>query len=77
VPALSRARTGDGDGDTQTGVPGTDPAQAVEEIRAALDDIPPYRIDVRAGATHLPYRVAPDHPLVTALAEAHWRTLRR
>jgi len=52
-------------------LPGTDPADAVQEIRSALGDIPPYEIDVRAGATHLPYRVARDHPVVTALSSAH------
>lgn len=52
-------------------LPGTDPAQTVDEIRAALGDIQPYSVEVRAGATHMPYRVARDHPVVTALSSAH------
>lgn len=52
-------------------LPATDPTDTVQEIRSALGDIPPYEIDVRAGATHLPYRVARDHPVVTALSSAH------
>lgn len=52
-------------------LPGTDPAAAVAEIRAALADIAPYALDVRAGATHLPYRVPRDHAIVTRLSDAH------
>jgi acetylornithine deacetylase/succinyl-diaminopimelate desuccinylase-like protein len=52
-------------------LPDTDADDAVEEVRRALGEIPPYELVVRKGAHHLPYRVPADHPVVRALADAH------
>lgn len=52
-------------------LPGTDPDEAVAEISAALAGLAPYSVEVRRGASHMPYRVARDHPVVANLARAH------
>jgi acetylornithine deacetylase/succinyl-diaminopimelate desuccinylase-like protein len=52
-------------------LPGTDPDEAVEQVRQALGEIPPYEIVVHRGVHHLPYQVPASHPVVRTLAEAH------
>jgi acetylornithine deacetylase/succinyl-diaminopimelate desuccinylase-like protein len=52
-------------------LPETDADDAVEEVRRALGEIPPYELVVRKGAHHRPYQVPADHPVVRALADAH------
>lgn len=52
-------------------LPGTDADAAVDEVRAALGDIPPYEVIVRKGVHHMPYQVSADLPHVRALAAAH------
>lgn len=48
-------------------LPGDDPADAVDELREWIGDIPPYRITVEAGEHMLPALVDPDDPYVQAL----------
>jgi acetylornithine deacetylase/succinyl-diaminopimelate desuccinylase-like protein len=52
-------------------LPGDDPAVAVEEVRAAIGDLAPYRMTVTQGVCMLPALVDPDEPGVVALADAH------
>lgn len=49
-------------------LPGDDPSAAVEEVRDAIGDLPPYRISVDAGELMLPALVDPDEPDVERLA---------
>jgi acetylornithine deacetylase/succinyl-diaminopimelate desuccinylase-like protein len=52
-------------------LPGDDPDEAAEEIRAAIGDLSPYRVTVERGVYMLPALVDPEHPGVSALQEAH------
>ncbi len=54
-------------------LPGDDPSAAVEEVRDAIGDLPPFRISVEAGELMLPALVDPNEPdverLVSLLAQ--------
>lgn len=52
-------------------LPGTTPEEAVEQVRRAMGDIPPYQVTVRKGVFHLPYQVPATLPHVRALAAAY------
>lgn len=52
-------------------LPGDDPDEAAEEIRAAIGDLAPYRVTVERGVYMLPALVDPEHPGVSALQAAH------
>jgi acetylornithine deacetylase/succinyl-diaminopimelate desuccinylase-like protein len=52
-------------------LPGDDPEAAVDEIRAAIGDLTPYRVTVEQGPFMLPAMVEPDDPGVQALQAAH------
>ena len=52
-------------------LPGTEPDQAVADIREALAGIPGYEVRVHPGAYHMPYKVSPALPHVRALAQGH------
>ncbi|HYI16299.1 MAG TPA: peptidase dimerization domain-containing protein, partial [Thermomicrobiales bacterium] len=52
-------------------LPGDDPAAATDEVRAAIGDLAPYRVNVSQGVTMLPALVDPADPGVVALASAH------
>jgi acetylornithine deacetylase/succinyl-diaminopimelate desuccinylase-like protein len=52
-------------------IPGDDPTAAMEEIRAAIGDLSPYRVTVTEGVHMLPALVASDDPGVRALQSAH------
>jgi acetylornithine deacetylase/succinyl-diaminopimelate desuccinylase-like protein len=49
-------------------LPGDDPYAAVDELRDAIGELPPYRISVEAGEHMLPALVEPDDPNVETLA---------
>lgn len=52
-------------------LPGDDPDAAVDEVRAAIGDLAPYRVTVTRGVTMLPALVPPDHAGVRALQGAN------
>ncbi len=52
-------------------IPGDDPDAAADEVRAAIGEIPPYRVSVEPDVHMLPALVAPDHPGVRALQAAN------
>jgi acetylornithine deacetylase/succinyl-diaminopimelate desuccinylase-like protein len=52
-------------------LPGTEPDDAVHQVRDALADIRGCDVTVHKGAHHLPYQVSENLPLVRALARAH------
>lgn len=52
-------------------LPGDDPDEAAEEIRAAIGDLAPFSVRVERGVFMLPAMVDPEHPGVRALQEAH------
>lgn len=52
-------------------LPGDDIDAAVDEVRAALGDLAPYRVSVTRGVHMLPALVDPDAPGVQALQAAH------
>jgi acetylornithine deacetylase/succinyl-diaminopimelate desuccinylase-like protein len=52
-------------------LPGVDADEAVEQVRRALGEIPPYDVIVRKGVHHMPWKVSPDLPQVRALVAAH------
>ena len=52
-------------------LPGDDPEAAVEEVRAAIGDLAPYRVTVTRGVAMLPALVSPDDPGVRALQAAN------
>ena len=49
-------------------LPGDDPSAAVDELRDAIGEHPPYRISVEAGEHMLPVLIDPDDPNVETLA---------
>lgn len=51
-------------------LPGDDPAQAVNEVRAAIGDLAPYELSVEQGVYMLPALVDATHPGVRALQAA-------
>lgn len=56
-------------------LPGEEPVAALEEIRAAIGDLSPYRVEVTAGAMMYPAEVPPDAPVVQAMQRAARATL--
>lgn len=54
-------------------LPGDDPAAATEEIREAIGDLSPYRIEIAAGTHMWPALVDPQLDWVEALQSAHER----
>jgi acetylornithine deacetylase/succinyl-diaminopimelate desuccinylase-like protein len=52
-------------------LPGDDVDAATREIRAVLDDMPPYQVDVERGVHMLPALVDPDSPWVGSIQAAH------
>lgn len=52
-------------------LPGDDPDAAAQEVREAIGDMSPYRVDIQRGVYMLPALVEPDHPGVRALQAAH------
>jgi acetylornithine deacetylase/succinyl-diaminopimelate desuccinylase-like protein len=52
-------------------LPGDDPDAAVDEVRAVIGDLAPYRVTVARGVTMLPALVPPDDPGVRALQAAN------
>lgn len=52
-------------------LPGDDPAEVADEIRAAIGDLSPYRVTVESGVAMLPALVDPDNPWVGALQAAN------
>jgi acetylornithine deacetylase/succinyl-diaminopimelate desuccinylase-like protein len=52
-------------------LPGDDPDEAAEEIRAAIGDLSPFGVTVERGVYMLPALVDPKHTGVQALQEAH------
>jgi acetylornithine deacetylase/succinyl-diaminopimelate desuccinylase-like protein len=52
-------------------LPGDDPLAAVEEIRAVIGDLSPYRVEVQEDVLMLPALVKEDDPGVRTLQEAH------
>jgi acetylornithine deacetylase/succinyl-diaminopimelate desuccinylase-like protein len=51
-------------------LPGDDPAAATAEIRAAIGDLSPWRVDVAEGVTMLPALVSPDDQVLGRLRRA-------
>jgi acetylornithine deacetylase len=51
-------------------LPGGDAGEAVEEIRQALGEIPPYRIEVKEGPVTFPSEVPDDSIVIQKLGEA-------
>jgi acetylornithine deacetylase/succinyl-diaminopimelate desuccinylase-like protein len=52
-------------------LPGEEPGEAVEEIRAAIGDLAPYKVTVERGVHMLPALVEPAAPIVRALSKAY------
>jgi acetylornithine deacetylase/succinyl-diaminopimelate desuccinylase-like protein len=58
-------------------LPGDDPDEAVDEIRAAIGDLSPYEVTVERGVYMLPSLVEEDAPIVRRLQAAHRAVLGR
>jgi acetylornithine deacetylase/succinyl-diaminopimelate desuccinylase-like protein len=56
-------------------LPGDDPDQAVDEVRAAIGDMQPYDVTVERGTFMLPAHVAPDAPVARMVADAYRKAL--
>ncbi|MBI4278572.1 MAG: M20/M25/M40 family metallo-hydrolase [Armatimonadetes bacterium] len=54
-------------------LPDTNPDEAVEQMRQAIGEIPPYEVIVEKGAVHLPWMVPADLPHVQTLTKMHER----
>lgn len=52
-------------------LPGDDPNAAAQEVREAIGDLSPYRVEVERGVFMLPALVEPEHPGVQALQAAN------
>jgi acetylornithine deacetylase/succinyl-diaminopimelate desuccinylase len=51
-------------------VPGSTPEEAVEEVRAVLADLTPYRVSVSQGPFMMPWETSAESPVVLALGAA-------